>query len=729
MKRTFAALALTLVCAAPFVSSALTAEEVQAQIQALLRQLTMLQEQLRQLGGGSTSPANPPPATLPGERCYRVDRPLFQGVRGDDVRALQDELRAQGFFNEQTTGYFGPVTEAAVRRFQETRGIVSGGTPATTGYGMVGPQTSRSIWVCGGGQANQPLRAVPTRGEAPLEVAFYTNFGKLRSSSPVLEYGDGTSERVAECYAPTDFCESPGKNVHTYTQDGTYTAKLIKIDDLCSTSDPNTNVVCAAPVSQAVLGSVTITVGGIIACPMIAYQKPICAEGEVAVEQKNGQCPGPWVCQPTTPPAQCRVWDDGCNTCTRTSPGGLMACTLRYCFAPGKAYCREYFGGGTNQPPIISGFSGPTILTTGQTGTWQVSASDPENQTLSYHINWGDQISAAPPEALSANGGAFVQQTTFTHSYASPGTYTITVTVRDALGQSARTTSTVQVTGGTHNLNFSASPTTGNAPLSVIFSASGGDEEAFLVDFGDGSSSNVMYVSGDGSTRTVSHVYQKPGTYTAVLSKKHVCNSIPGLSCSALYSSDVARLQITVSESTSAADFSASPTSGGTPLTVTFKAKGFNDSWMEGNQVVAIADRGHRYIEFGDGSSAKVTCPQPAYSSTCMTTITHTYQNAGTYFASYFTAGYYGIPNDSVYGTRQNISTIEIRASDATVCTADAHQCPDGSWVGRTGPSCTFQCPATGGGQCPVGYGICGAGVYGTSCTLLDNGYCPAGLF
>jgi hypothetical protein len=28
-----------------------------------------------------------------------------------------------------------------------------------------------------------------------------------------------------------------------------------------------------------------------------------------------------------------------------------------------------------------------------------------------------------------------------------------------------------------------------------------------------------------------------------------------------------------------------------------------------------------------------------------------------------------------------------------TVCTMDAMQCPDGSWVGRSGPDCIFKCP------------------------------------
>src|SRR3989344_59397 len=35
-----------------------------------------------------------------------------------------------------------------------------------------------------------------------------------------------------------------------------------------------------------------------------------------------------------------------------------------------------------NQPPIISGVSGPTTLNVGQSGTWEVKASDPENSPL-----------------------------------------------------------------------------------------------------------------------------------------------------------------------------------------------------------------------------------------------------------------------------------------------------------------------------------------------------------
>lgn len=35
----------------------------------------------------------------------------------------------------------------------------------------------------------------------------------------------------------------------------------------------------------------------------------------------------------------------------------------------------------------------------------------------------------------------------------------------------------------------------------------------------------------------------------------------------------------------------------------------------------------------------------------------------------------------------------EIIGDGGIACTADAFQCPDGTWVGRTGPRCEFICP------------------------------------
>jgi len=55
--------------------------------------------------------------------------------------ALDSEIYPEGL----VTGYFGPLTQQAVQRFQAEHDIVSSGTPSTTGYGRVGPLTMAKI--------------------------------------------------------------------------------------------------------------------------------------------------------------------------------------------------------------------------------------------------------------------------------------------------------------------------------------------------------------------------------------------------------------------------------------------------------------------------------------------------------------------------------------------------------------------------------------------------------
>ena len=54
-------------------------------------------------------------------------------------QALTDDGDANGY--SIVTGYFGPLTERALQRFQARYSIVSGGTPEGTGYGAFGPRT------------------------------------------------------------------------------------------------------------------------------------------------------------------------------------------------------------------------------------------------------------------------------------------------------------------------------------------------------------------------------------------------------------------------------------------------------------------------------------------------------------------------------------------------------------------------------------------------------------
>jgi peptidoglycan hydrolase-like protein with peptidoglycan-binding domain len=78
--------------------------------------------------------------------CLQISRVLRQGASGEEVEELQQFLKDSGYFShDEITGYFGPLTEEAVKRFQAKQGLVAGGTPETTGYGQIGPKTRAQI--------------------------------------------------------------------------------------------------------------------------------------------------------------------------------------------------------------------------------------------------------------------------------------------------------------------------------------------------------------------------------------------------------------------------------------------------------------------------------------------------------------------------------------------------------------------------------------------------------
>lgn len=150
--------------------------------------------------------------------------------------------------------------------------------------------------------------------------------------------------------------------------------------------------------------------------------------------------------------ANCKVYYDGCNTCSRSYVGGPAMCTLMACMNTGNniwnsgAYCKEYFTNNVNTAPVVKSFTGPVSLKVGEKGTWKIEASSYNNQSLSYNVSWGDEgtelYRTSAPLSMSA---IFNQQTTFEHTYSRSGTFTVRVTVTSQDGQTTNTTQTVNV--------------------------------------------------------------------------------------------------------------------------------------------------------------------------------------------------------------------------------------------------------------------------------------------
>lgn len=74
---------------------------------------------------------------------------LRQGNRGEAVVALQQRLAKMGYFNGTATGYFGPITQAAVLNFQrdyrlQADGVVGNNTLTALGMGDMQVSSARS---------------------------------------------------------------------------------------------------------------------------------------------------------------------------------------------------------------------------------------------------------------------------------------------------------------------------------------------------------------------------------------------------------------------------------------------------------------------------------------------------------------------------------------------------------------------------------------------------------
>ncbi len=213
-----------------------------------MAQVTALQAQLVSRQGGGASQGVSGLAQQAGVKvvdssaCPKIGRSLKRGSSGDDVLRLQQFLaRDSSLYPEgQTTGYYGALTEAAVRRWQAKFNIVSSGSPETTGYGVVGPRTAAAISLqCSlyagggaGGGSGAPVggfvQVSPISGNAPLPVNVQATVNTTASCTGAvyaLSWGDGSGG--VSIPVPAGHCAQLSQTfAHTYQYGGVFQITL-----------------------------------------------------------------------------------------------------------------------------------------------------------------------------------------------------------------------------------------------------------------------------------------------------------------------------------------------------------------------------------------------------------------------------------------------------------------------------------------------------------------------
>ncbi|HHW77384.1 MAG TPA: PKD domain-containing protein, partial [Xanthomonadaceae bacterium] len=216
-----------------------------------------------------------------------------------------------------------------------------------------------------------------------------------------------------------------------------------------------------------------------------------------------------------------------------------------------------------------------------------------------YNVYYGQSSGNYPTKKNAGN------VTTYTTPDLANGTYYFVVKAYDSTGKESGPSNEVSKTitstaTAAPNASFTASPTSGSAPLLVTFTdTSTGSVASRSWNFGDGTSSTA---------KTIMKTYNKPGTFTAKLT---VSNAVGSTTTSKTISATAAA---------PVANFSASPRSGTAPLTTTFTntSTGTIDSysWNFGDGSTSTAQNAtHSYTKPGT-YTVKLTATGPAGTNT-----------------------------------------------------------------------------------------------------------------
>ncbi len=404
-----------------------------------------------------------------------------------------------------------------------------------SGYGMIDAQAAIAAGGTGPAAPSASFTGDPLTGCAPLAVDF-TDATAGDVTSWAWDFGDGSTSTQQN---PT----------HTYTTAGTYTVTLTATGPGGSDTLVRTNYVTADPRPGADFTAGTTT-----------GTAPL----SVFFVDSSTESPTSW------------HWDFG-DGGTSTAQFPLHTFT-----APG-SYDVTLIATNACGPDTIVKPGFITVTAPAPTAAFSADATD---VCVGASVGFTDDSTGSVTSwAWDFGDGATSTDQNPSHAYALPGTYTVALTVTGPGGSDTATQTDLIAVSAGPTADFTASTTTGLAPLDVDFTdLSTGAPASWAWDFGDG---------GTSTQQNPTHTYAAAGTYTVKLTVTGTCgvDSLVG----------TGMIEVTAPTAPSAA-FSVSPVELCAPGDATFTDASTGDvtDWA---------------WDFGDGGTSTLQNPVHTYAA------------------------------------------------------------------------------------------------------------------
>ncbi|MFA4975724.1 MAG: peptidoglycan-binding protein [Candidatus Paceibacterota bacterium] len=479
--------------------------------------------------------------------------------KNGEVSTLQDFLQSKNYLNSEPTGYFGLLTQKAVKSFQKDSDI------SPTGY--VGPVTRAKIKAlsCGGDVSNSDLISFSIspntklngmvsfsgiikgayffEGEAQVNILNLNK--KVLKSNYITAKGEWMNSGPVSFEGSIDLTGLSNGSAYIEIHNGNMTglskfdkSVLVPIiitsltDDGCLPGDiwnRKTGHRCdeTTPVISGVSGPQTLNINQTGTWTVTASDS---SGGNLSYSVV-------WGDEGNIYPVAMPRYDNIQQTATfyhSYVKAGVYEPTFTVKNTSGqsaKTSLSVNIGStvSTNHNPVLNPIAIPTPISVGQSVNLNFSATDADNDDLSWSTNWGDNtpvvlVPCSIPSRQTGAGWNYAIQ----HTWSTVGTYTVKVTVYDCRGGTADTSFSVNV-GNTvstnHNpvLNPIAIPTPISVGQSVNFNFSATDADnddlGWNINWGDddnsGSTSGTCSIE-NGKTWgfNTNHIWKNVGTYT-----------------------------------------------------------------------------------------------------------------------------------------------------------------------------------------------------------------------